>query len=69
MALIQCPECGKSVSDLAPACPNCDVPVAGPSKTQQPAPGVTKREGMGGCAWIIVIALGIILAIVAMSLF
>lgn len=23
MALIKCPECGKEVSDRAPACPNC----------------------------------------------
>ena len=23
MALIKCPECGKDVSDQAPACPNC----------------------------------------------
>ncbi len=23
MALINCPDCGKEVSDIAPACPNC----------------------------------------------
>ncbi len=23
MALVKCPECGKEVSDLANACPNC----------------------------------------------
>lgn len=28
MALIECPECGKQVSDKAPACPNCGVPMA-----------------------------------------
>jgi len=28
MALISCPECSKEVSDKAPACPNCGVPVA-----------------------------------------
>ena len=27
MALIQCPECGKQISDKAPACPNCGAPV------------------------------------------
>ena len=28
MALIDCPECGKSISDRAPACPGCGFPVA-----------------------------------------
>lgn len=27
MALIKCPECGKEVSDRAPACPNCGYPI------------------------------------------
>jgi len=29
MALINCPECKKEVSDAAPTCPNCGVPIAG----------------------------------------
>ena len=28
MALIKCPDCGKEVSDVAPACPNCGRPIA-----------------------------------------
>ena len=28
MALIKCPDCGKEVSDKAPACPNCGRPIA-----------------------------------------
>ncbi len=28
MALIDCPECGARVSDVAPACPQCGFPVA-----------------------------------------
>lgn len=28
MALINCPECGKGVSNSAPSCPNCGVPIA-----------------------------------------
>lgn len=27
MAIIQCPECGKSVSDRATSCPNCGCPI------------------------------------------
>ncbi len=29
MALTDCPECGKQVSEKAPACPHCGVPIAG----------------------------------------
>ena len=32
MAMIDCPECGKQVSDKAPACPACGVPVASPQQ-------------------------------------
>ncbi len=28
MALIDCPECGSQVSDRAPTCPHCGVPIA-----------------------------------------
>lgn len=28
MALIECPDCQKKVSDRAPACPNCGAPIA-----------------------------------------
>ena len=27
MALIKCPECGKEISDLAPACIHCGYPL------------------------------------------
>jgi DNA-directed RNA polymerase subunit RPC12/RpoP len=30
MALINCPECGKQVSDKAASCPNCGNPIAKP---------------------------------------
>ncbi len=28
MALVTCPDCGKEVSDRAPACPGCGAPIA-----------------------------------------
>lgn len=31
MALIDCPECGSQVSDRAPTCPHCGVPIATPA--------------------------------------
>ena len=32
MALIRCPECGNDVSDKAPTCPRCGVPIFRESK-------------------------------------
>ncbi len=28
MALISCPECAKEISEKAPSCPNCGVPIS-----------------------------------------
>lgn len=39
MALINCPECGKQISDRAPACPNCGCPI---SATPVDAPKVDR---------------------------
>ena len=36
MALINCKECGKQISDQAAACPNCGVPVAGLRPAETP---------------------------------
>lgn len=41
MALIQCPECGKDISDAATSCPHCGYPIAqkaADSMQQQPDP-------------------------------
>lgn len=41
MALIDCPECGGQVSDLAPTCPHCGVPIASSAQARgdaQPEP-------------------------------
>lgn len=43
MALIQCPECGRNVSDQATSCPGCGAPLqtqpaAQPQPTPQPQP-------------------------------
>jgi len=34
MAMMACPECGKDVSSMAPACPGCGCPINAP-KTQE----------------------------------
>lgn len=37
MALIDCPECGGQVSDRAPTCPHCGVPIASSAKAHSGA--------------------------------
>jgi hypothetical protein len=36
MALIKCEDCGRDVSDRAPACPNCGAPIASPADPNAP---------------------------------
>ncbi len=50
MALIKCPECGKEISDKAPACIYCGCP-ASAMKTEpvKPAPTVSLNELFGDC--------------------
>ncbi|MCB9556621.1 MAG: zinc-ribbon domain-containing protein [Deltaproteobacteria bacterium] len=44
MALVSCPDCGKDVSDAAPACPNCGRPIADvPSPPSNPCRICAKR--------------------------
>ena len=59
MSLIQCPECGDSVSDLAVACPHCGNPVSAPA----PAPPKS-----GKYAAIILILVGTVLAVFSPTL-
>jgi uncharacterized OB-fold protein len=37
MPLLECPDCGKLVSDQAEACPNCGRPVAASARPQTQA--------------------------------
>lgn len=41
MAMIKCPECGNSISDRAPTCPHCGVPIA---DATAPAPAPEKAK-------------------------
>lgn len=55
MALINCPECGKQISDKATVCPNCGYPISSASNTSssktslvrvklEPTPGVINQK-------------------------
>lgn len=44
MALINCPECNRQVSEKAPTCPNCGAPIATPPSAQSPMFASVHRE-------------------------
>lgn len=46
MALINCPDCGKKVSDQAPTCPNCGRPL---EEVSQSTPNVKAEGQKEGC--------------------
>lgn len=61
MAIIACPECGKSVSSEAPYCPSCGYPI-------KPLPAPAKKTGLWwglGCL-LAVPALFVVIAIVGL---
>lgn len=45
MAMINCPECGKKISDQASNCPNCGYII---NKSSEPAINVTVEGNKGG---------------------
>jgi hypothetical protein len=64
MALVTCPDCGRHVSDVAPACPNCGRPTG---FTAVVAPAVSRSQlpplfWIGGIAFLVA-ALGVLLVI------
>lgn len=69
MALINCPECGREVSSLAPACPHCGCPfievVSAPERRLPTAHGASRRGGraLAGC----LVAVGAILVAVGVQ--
>jgi len=65
MALIQCPECGRDVSDKAAACPHCGHPVRGQVKSDRVLNSsvASKIVGMLG-GWLIVPWIARLLAMV-----
>ncbi|RMB39198.1 hypothetical protein C8J44_0011 [Sphingomonas sp. PP-CE-3A-406] len=55
MALIPCPECRQSVSDIAPACPRCGYPVAGSPRSRRMIDSGVAGKAVGAIGgWLIV---------------
>lgn len=58
MALINCPECGKKISDKASVCPNCGCPVEKPTPQKIISPTtMPQRKNNHGCSVIIILFL------------
>ena len=55
MALVNCPECEKEISDKAPVCPNCGYQIK--SKRQWGGPNIDKKAAIG---ILFIISIGII---------
>ena len=73
MALVACQDCGKHVSDLAPACPNCGRPMnAQPSKVEDVnagglmgKPGTMAHTLNVGCATFLI---GVVVLIILFAI-
>lgn len=48
MALIACPDCGKQVSDKAPACPSCGCPIETKRVDKRVRIAIPNTEALGG---------------------
>ena len=55
MALINCPECGKEISDQAVACPNCGLPINA-SKNIRSKQSIIPREKMAPLVLILIVS-------------
>lgn len=68
MAIINCPECGKEISDKAPACPNCGHPLkkADPVKSG-PAQSAKKSKKKGSCIGGLIVIIAIVVIVAAIG--
>ena len=61
MALIECPECGREVSDKALACPHCGNPIAPAERPPVVDRAVAKvAKGLGVLLIILIIIFGLL---------
>lgn len=65
MPLVNCPECGREISDAASACPHCGYPLSAPSPSD-PRParrstplGDVETNGAAGTFWLALAIIGI----------
>ena len=63
MALINCTECGHTVSTKAAACPNCGVPVAGTVSVPSAREQVERPEPVVSKPWKLKVIAGVVLVL------
>ncbi len=69
MALINCPQCGKQVSDKAPRCPHCGLDMTVPYQPPQPQPQKTEEtQKKPRKVWPIIAAIAGVVIIIAIAL-
>jgi hypothetical protein len=68
MALITCPDCGKSVSDAAPSCPHCGRPISAPAAAPSPLPVTLAPAKTSKAAWGCLFLIMIIVLMMSKSL-
>lgn len=61
MALIKCPECGKTISDKAEYCVGCGYSIAGTKRINEQLNGINKK-------WLLIATAAILVAIVLFSI-
>lgn len=69
MALINCPECQKQISDTTASCPHCGYKLSVEQAPSAPVPtkiGATKTEASSGMVYLTIGILGIIASIFAL---
>lgn len=72
MALVSCPDCGRSVSDRAPTCPHCGAPIAHETiltaNMQGKGEGIFMKSLNCGCMIVLgFIAFAVVMIIIAMA--
>lgn len=71
MALVVCEECGKSISDRAPACPGCGAPqdrlqLAEMPVAPEPLPPAQPQRPNGYTGWIIFASVVVVAGLIAL---
>ncbi len=67
MALVQCPECAKQISDQAASCPNCGAPRSTVQVDATHGVVTTQATGKSQKGWQLVGVLAIIVGVIMIS--
>ena len=72
MALINCPECGKEISDKASSCPSCGYPIGTNTTTKESVSAVTatsKKQGFNIKKLLLIILVAVVAIIIGIVIY